>query len=135
MDEELRKRLAIVGDVIRSVEIDQEFWDPKNPMWQNTNNHAMLMLRTYYYNHEFDDEFKHVFGGMIDGMVWLYVTHPEWRARLGWITWFLQMYVLDRQIIQEDGVQIHHEVWNDPRKWRNVNPNDTTIKTTVERLS
>ena len=124
-DEILKERMNAVGVICDSIEVSPDVWNEENPIWQNTNNHVFLMLRTYYWKHEKDDEFKKVFGAVLDKMVWLYVSYPEWRARLGWIAWFLNLYILDKQIQKETGARLEPEVWNDPRHWMLTNQADT----------
>ena len=121
-NDELKQRLMQFGPMVASIQIDESFWDPAQPYYQVPNNHTMLMLRNLYHSSEYDDEFKATFGKFLDFAVWMYITFPEWRARLGWITWFLQMYVVDKQLYKEplppgwEG-QYDPEVWTDPRKW------------------
>lgn len=117
MDPIVKERLVGMVTVLNSLEIDPEMWDPKNPIWQNTNNHVMLMLRQYYHVHEKDEEMKAILGSLIDHFVWLYVSFPEVRARIGWMTWFMVVYVTDHQFREETGVALLPEPWNDPRKW------------------
>jgi len=130
-DPVLKERMLVVGKMCESVEIAPEIWEETNPIWQNSNNHVMLMLRTYYWKHEKDDEFKQSFGRLLDKMVWLYVSFPEWRARIGWMSWFLNLYIIDKQIQKEAGIGMQPEVWNDPRKWilaEHANPLDVVME-------
>lgn len=116
-DPVLRERMDVIGKMMASVEVSEEVWDEKNPIWQNTNNHVLLMLRTYYWKHETDEEMKKTFGAALDKMVWLYVSFPEWRVRIGWMFWFVNLYIIDKQVKKESGFPFNPEIWNDPRKW------------------
>jgi hypothetical protein len=117
VDPIIMERLVAIGAIASSIDIADEFWDMSNPIWHNTNNHAMHTVHSYYWAHEKDDEFKTTFGVILDRMIWLYVTYPEWRARLGWITWLLNLYVADHQVKHETGIALAAEPWNDPRQW------------------
>jgi hypothetical protein len=131
IDAVLKERALMVGQMLSTVEVDSEFWNEKNPIWQVPNNHVMLMMRTVYWNCETDEEFKKVLGPVIDKMVWLYISFPEWRARVGWMTWFLQLYVMDKQFQHETGAQYLPEHWNDPRKWVLAAEQKSAMITTV----
>jgi hypothetical protein len=139
VDPIVKERLVGMISVLNSLEIDPEMWDPNNPIWQNTNNHVLYSLRVYYYENEKDPELKAIMGSLIDHLVWLYISAPEIRARLGWIVWFFIVYVTDNQFRKETGVALLPEEWNDPRKWALayettnpvkmiLTPADTTIK-------
>ena len=128
-DPVLKERMKVIGQMMNSVEVSAEVWDENNPIWQNSNNHVMLMLRTYYWKHETDGEIKESFGAALDKMVWLYVSYPEWRARIGWMFWFINLYIIDKQVQKEEGY--HPEIWNDPRKWilaQQANPLTVTME-------
>ena len=121
---ELKHALTMIAANVGAIQIDPEFWDPAQPYYQVPNNHTMLMLRTYYQSSEQDEEFKQIYGPILDLIIWLYVTYPEWRARIGWATWFLQLYVIDKQYakIQDElppemRGKWEPEIWTDPRKW------------------
>jgi hypothetical protein len=113
----LKERMLTIGKMMNSVEVSEDVWKEDNPIWQNTNNHVMLMLRTYYWKHETEGELKESFGAALDKMVWLYVSFPEWRVRIGWMFWFVSLYIIDKQVQKEQGFPFNPEVWNDPRKW------------------
>jgi hypothetical protein len=118
LDPIIKERLHGVAGILSTLELDPEMWDINNPIWQNTNNHVMLMLRKYYDENETDPEIKAILGPLIDHLVWLYVIAPELRARLGWMTWFIIVYVTDNQFKKETGqMGMQPEPWNDPRNW------------------
>lgn len=117
IDPIIKERLDGMCMVLNSLEIDPEVWDDKNPIWKNTNNHVMFMLRRYYHEHETDKEMHFIMGSLIDHFVWLYVSFPEFRARMGWLTWFIIVYVTDNQFREETKTGLAPEPWNDPRSW------------------
>jgi hypothetical protein len=131
LDPIIKERLFGVARVLNSLQIDAELWKLDNPIWRNSNNHVMFMLRQYYYANETDEEMKVVFGSIIDHIVWLYVTAPEIRARIGWMVWFMVVYITDNQFKKEVNSGFVPEVWTDPRKWalaaEAVNPITTTL--------
>lgn len=133
MDEQLKQRVLQVGQMLTTVEIGPEFWDHSNPVWQNTNNHVFLIMRHTYQQVEYDDEFKQTFGAVLDKMVWLFVTHPEWRARISWMTWFVQLYVFDKQMVKES-LRMSPEVWTDPRHWAMAETTETGLQIGVETI-
>ena len=118
---EVKERMLAIGELIKTVEIPEEFWDAKAPHWQNTNNHVWLIMRSTYVRMETDEEIRTLFLPVLEKQIWLFVTHPEWRARISWMTWFLQLYVFDKQFAKETGVdttlRYSPEIWTDPRKW------------------
>lgn len=134
IDPIIKDRLLGMVKVLDTLEVDPALWDPKNVIWQNTNNHVMFMLRAYYHTHETDPEIKQILGSLIDHMVWLYVCAPELRARLGWMVWFLIVYVTDNQFKQETGTGLHPEPWNDPRSWALANEVKNPVTTTVTKV-
>jgi hypothetical protein len=127
-------RLRGMSIVIGSLELDPELWNPSNPIWRNSNNHVMLMFRQYYMSHETDETLKSIFGPIIDHFVWMYVAIPELRARIGWMLWFLIVYVTDNQFKKETGVGFQPEPWNDPRQWALANEIKNPITTTLTKV-
>jgi len=134
VQEDLKARMMEIGMLLESVAIGPEFWDPDQPYWQNTNNHVMLSLRGVYQRHEYDEEMKKIFGGMLDKMVWVFVNYPEFRARISWMTWFMQMYVIDKQFAKENAVIMKPEIWTDPRQWKLADGVDTGLQITVDKV-
>jgi hypothetical protein len=117
IDPIIKERLQAIALTLNSLELDESLWDENNPVWQNTNNHVMLMMRRYYHENEIDPEMHAILGPIIDHFVWLYVIDLETRARIGWIAWFLIVYVTDNQFKQDTGRSFNPEIWNDPRNW------------------
>lgn len=136
VDPIVKERLNAMVMILDSLELDPSMWDEKNPIWQNTNNHVMYMLRKYYHAHEKDDELHKVLGSLIDHFVWMYVSFPEIRARIGWITWFMVVYVTDHQFREEAGVGLLPEPWNDPRNWALAEElaRNNPVTTTLEKI-
>jgi hypothetical protein len=99
-----------------AVEIPKNFWDPTQNWWKNTNNHALLMLRHVYLKFEKDPQFAWL-NPIIDKLVYLYVTNPQYRQRIGWIFIFMDLYIRDRQFIKENGGVFGLEMSIDPRHW------------------
>jgi hypothetical protein len=133
IDDTIKKLILVLGDVASKLEIDPEFWAPGNPLWQSTNNHVMLMLRQYYWDNEPDDEFKKSFGVVLDKIVWLFVSDAEWRARLGWVFWFVNLYILDKQVQAEMECKFVPEFWNDPRKWTLTQKAKLNVEITIDK--
>jgi len=133
---ELKERMMQVGTLVDTVEIDKEFWDLNQPYWQNTNNHTLLMLRNTYHRVETDEEIHKVLGPLVDKMAWVFVSYPELRARISWLTWFFQLYAFDKQFAKE---KYTHEVWTDPRKWGlatdTVNPLEVVVEVNDDSAS
>jgi hypothetical protein len=107
-----------LGEKLGQIDIDPTFWDPKKPWWtENKNNHVVLTMYNYYMEFEKDDDIKQLMGPFLRMMVYLYVTNPAWRARMIWMTFFLDAYISDRQFVEKTTDRMCLESWADPRKW------------------
>jgi hypothetical protein len=115
---EVIEKFKSIGVILESVTIDPSFWNPNQPWWTtNKNNHVMFVIVSYYERFEKDDEIRAWILPLLRVMAYLYVTNPAYRARMIWMTFFLDAYIADRQFINNTGDRIILEDWADPRKW------------------
>jgi hypothetical protein len=133
MDPNIKMRMDQVSALMESIVIGEEFWDINNRVWQDVNNHTMRTLRMRYHDQEKDPEIKKIFGAMVDKMVWLYVNYTEWRARISWMVWFLQLYSIDKQFNKEK-IEFIPEIWCDPRRWKEATDIDNGISVKVDQM-
>jgi len=114
----VQEKLGEIGAIMRGINIAPDFFDESKPWWtQNTNNHVMLMFRHYYRSFERDPEIQVWLSPLIDVMCWMFVNNPAYRARMLWMTFFLDAYIADKQFIDEHKMRMILETWADPRKW------------------
>jgi hypothetical protein len=108
---------SIVNEMTKQaarLHIDDEFWaDTK--IFANPNNIVLRQMRNYYLMFEKDEGRKQLFLPVLEFCIFKYCTDREWREVMGWIFWWINLYVQDKQYQHE--LPLMFEAWNDPREW------------------
>ncbi len=94
--------------------VDPEFWTDKQ-IFANPNNIVLRQMLNYYRTFEKNEERKKLFLPMLEFCVFKYCTDREWREVMGWMFWWVTLYVQDKQYQHE--LPFMFEAWNDPREW------------------
>lgn len=115
LDPELKKAL----DIFKQCKVDANFWGDERAFNQKIpNNIIFRKMREFYIFFEEDPEMKEYFTPVLDFLIFMYVVHPKWRMRIGWMFWWVILYVQDKQFTDEVGDKMQLETWNDPRVWK-----------------
>ena len=115
MDQDLKKSL----EPFRHCRVDEAFWDEPNLFSEKVPNNIILKkMRYFYLIHETDEEMKEYFLPFLEWFICMYVTVPEMRMRIGWMFWWVVIYVQDKQFIEEEKSRFQLEIWTDPRVWK-----------------